>query len=175
MDCILRRNQPSGMSHFAHGHLIVTFARHTCRILLMTMSPSQPPISRVAFCSWSSHCHICSSQMSHFAHDYVTIATTHQACHILCSRVWIAPSVTATHHACRTFLMNISPSQPPIRRFAFCAHEYGLHPPSKPPIKHVAFRSWSSHRHIRSIVMSHFAHGHLTVATTHQSCRIYCS
>ena len=131
------------MSHFTRAHLAAMSFHQACRILLIPISQSYPPIEYVAFRSCSSRSHVLPSSISRLANPILT-AMSHF------TRAYLA--AMSFHQVCRILLKSISQSWPHI--------------------KHVAFHLCSSHIHAHRSNMSHFAHAHLVVLPTHRACRI---
>ena len=139
----------SCVSHLAHTHQTLMSTHHTCRIWLMLISRSRPPIMHVAFSACPSYAHVHPSCMLHLAHAHLALTSTHLAC-----RIWLMPTSRSrppSHQACRIWRM-------PISR-------------SSSPMMHVAFSSYPSHGHVHPSCMSHLAH-RLTLKYIYRACRI---
>ena len=68
---------PLGMSHFAHVDVMAASIHYGCRILLMWIRWSCPPIRNVALCSCGCYGHVHPLRMSHFARVDVMVMCIH--------------------------------------------------------------------------------------------------
>ena len=145
----------SSMSHLAHAQQTLKSTHHACRLWLMTISCLRPPIMHVAFALAQAHLTLTSTLrpliMRVAFSSYPSDAHVHPSYMSYLAHAHF--TVTSTHHACRIWLMPISRSRPP-------------------PIIHVALSSCSSDGHVHPSCMSHLAHAHHTLTSTHHACCI---